>query len=433
MSNISIKSSLLAVAVLMVLSGCGKSKDLKTPESVAAKPVVATPVPTANSISDNPQALPGNSIPNTGQLLPANNGSGFDNDVLPPLPAGPAENPSTDHSSVIRPPLAEASSQKEKAYEIDFTNQQAIKTGGQTKDLFYTASSADGLINEFKTNSLKVSADQQRMNMNLAKAIVTAKLSRSNSSGEVNLELNIDESLNGIGAVKVYRIKAIADVGMMKLSLAFRSMGALQFQGGFLKCLDADGGCENAYAKIKMSGAYTRILFRNSYADMHFLIQENISNNFAFDMMKSYVLNTANNIRTNARIEKLQVSSFEVTNGRAGMGALLTTRDNEMIGLSIPLVVSGNKSEVMASVTKLSDLSKSYDLSVLANSYSQKLSQQISDVKLVNNNGLGQLKLKMSFGQGMNTGSIWMVVAKVQKPEMSINQIREFEAKLKNF
>ena len=142
---------------------------------------------------------------------------------------------------------------------------------------------------------------------------------------------------------------------------------------------------------------------------------------------------TATGANSQERIEKLQISSFEVTNGRAGMGALMTTRDNEMIGLSIPLVVSANKSEVQAPVNKLADLSKNYDLSNLVNSFSSRLSQSISDVKLVNNNGLGQLKLKMNFSSGANSGAIWMVISKVQKPELSIEQIRLFESQLKTF
>ncbi len=438
------KISLISITVLMALSSCGKSKDLKTPEAPAIPVVQATPTPSTAT-----QAPPANSLPATGNLLPGDNSSGFNNEVLPPLPVGPAMNsndasgtngiPSSgsnsisENSNVIRSPLKPAAPQIQKAAAIDFTNQEAVKTGGQTKDLFYTSAGDDGLMNEFKNYALKVSKDQQRMNANLAKGIVTAKLSRSNSSGEVRVELTIDESLNGVGTVKVYRLKAVSDSAGTKLVLAEAATGALEFQGGFLKCIDADGGCENAYAKIKMSGAYARLIFRNSFADMHFLVQEKIVNNPGFDLFKKYISNSAEGIASSEKINSLQLSSFEIANGRAGMGALLTTTDKEMIGLSIPLVVSGTKSEVSAPVAKLSDLSKNYDLSPLANIYSQKLSQQIADVKLVNNNGLGQLKLKMTLGTAANSGSIWMVVSKVKKPEMTIEQIQAFESKVKHF
>ncbi len=434
MSQINKMSSLLSLAVIVALSACGKSKDLSTPPAAKSPaPTVSTPAPESSTTKENPQSLPGNQVPGTGNMLPAQNNEGYDNNVHPPLPVGNGDNSGTDNSSVIRPPLVDSSAnQGSAASRVNFENQIAVKTGGRTNDLFYTSAGADGLMNEFKANSLKVSADQQRMNMNLAKAVVTAKLSRSNSSGEVLVELNIDESINGTGAVKVYRLKATADAAKMNLSLA-SSSGGLNFQGGFLKCLDQDGGCENAYAKIKLSGAYTRIIFRNSYADRHFSIQENVVNNSAFDLMKRYVLNTVGNVNTTERIAKLQISSFEVTNGRAGMGALLTTQDNEMIGLSIPLVVSGDKSDVTAEVTKLSDLSRNYDLSNLANSFSERLSKNISDVKLVKNNGLGQVKLKMNFISGADSAAIWMIISRVQKPELSIEQVRLFESEVKNF
>ena len=442
------KISLISITVLMALSSCGKSKDLKTPEAPVIPAIQAPPLPSTAT-----QTPPTNSLPATGNLLPGDNSSGFGNEVLPPLPVGPAMNsneaatnnsssnnfPSSgtnsisENSNVIRSPLKPAAPQIQQAAQVDFTNQEAVKTGGQTKDLFYTSAGDDGLMNEFKNYVLKVSKDQQRMNANLAKAIVTAKLSRSNSSGEVRVELTIDESLNGAGTVKTYRLKAVSDSSGTKLVVADAVTGSLEFQGGLLKCIDADGGCENAYAKIKMSGAYARLIFRNSFADMHFLVQEKIVNNPGFDLFKKYISNSVLGNSSNERINTLQLSSFEVVNGRAGMGALLTTTDKEMIGLSIPLVVSGTKSEVSAPVAKLSDLSKNYDLSPLANIYSQKLSQQIGDVKLVNNNGLGQLKLKMTIGASANAGSIWMVVSKVKKPEMTIEQIQAFESKVKHF
>ena len=424
--------------MLMALTSCGKSKDLKTPEAPAA-PVVQAPTTPSTAV----QTPPTNSLPSTGNLLPADNSSGFNNEVLPPLPAGPATNPNdvpssgsnpiSENSNEIRSPLKPASPQLQRAVQIDFTNQEAVKTGGQSRDLFYTSAGDDGLMNEFKNFALKVSKNQQSMNANLAKGIVTAKLSRSNSSGEVRVELTIDESLNGVGSVKVYRLKAVTESSVTKLVLAEAATGTLEYQGGFLKCIDADGGCENAYVKIKMQGAYARLVFRNSFADMHFLVQEKIVNNPGFDLFNKYISNSSAGNPTNERIDTLQLSSFEVVNGRAGMGALLTTKDKEMIGLSIPLVVSGTKSEVNTKVTKLSDLSKNYDLSALANIYSQKLSQQIADVMLVNNNGLGQLKLKMTLGSAANVGSIWMVVSKVKKSEMTIDQIQAFEAKVKHF
>ena len=315
---------------------------------------------------------------------------------------------------------------QDQASRIDFSNQVAIKTGGGSKDLFYTGAGSDGLLEEFKSYGLKVSKEQQQMNANLAKAIAGAKVLKL-SSGQMQIDLIVDETINGVGGLKSYRLLGNADSDMMKINLA-QASGDLEFQGGFLKCLDTDGSCLNSYTKIKLSGAYTRIIFRNSYANNHFLIQKDITNNAAFDVMKSYIKNASSDSDTNQKIDGLELSSFEVTNGHAAMGAMLTTKDQQMIGLSIPLLVSGKNSEVNVSVMKSSDLSKSYSLPS-GLSYSQKLASSITEVKMLNNNGLGQLKLKLTIG----SGSVWMITSPVKKAMLSVDEVRQFESKVKNF
>ena len=126
------------------------------------------------------------------------------------------------------------------------------------------------------------------------------------------------------------------------------------------------------------------------------------------------------------------MASFEVANGRAAMGAMLTTQDQQMIGLNIPLLVSGKNSEVNAAVTLSTDLSKSYPLAS-GTSYSQKLASGISEARLVNNSGTGQLKIKLTLGAGSEKGSIWIITSPVKKELLSLEDVRQFESKLKSF
>ncbi|MBC7419275.1 MAG: hypothetical protein H7328_00980 [Bdellovibrio sp.] len=443
------KTLLISVSLLLALTSCGKSKDLhtdsgaaspaptaepaktpaKTPEKTPAAPKAATPAPVTPGES-TPGTLPGAATPFPGQAQgPFQNENSIEqNESLPPLPVSPFQNQGAQ-TNVLNPPLSNVKQNEGRAYQVDFTKQVAVKTGGQTKDLFYTSAGRDGLMEEFKAYALKVAKEQQTTNASLAKAVITAKLARHTSSGEVTITMNFDEG----GTVKTYKLKASTAGDQMNLSVNRASTtGEMEFQGGFLKCLDADGGCENAYAKMKFSGAYTRVIFRNSLADMHFQYEENVVNNPSFNLWKSYVLNSATGAATSATFDTLQMSSYEVVNGRAGMGALLTTNDKEMIALSIPLVVSGTGSVVDSPVAKLADLTLNYDLSSQANSYSQNLSKKISAVKLTYNNGLGQLKLNISLGAPA-AASIWMVASRVQKPIMSLEQIRLFESKTKSF
>ena len=421
MTKFNMKTTLLSLAVLVLLSSCGKSKELNTPEPTrpVTPQVVAPPMntPGTQTTSTMVDSTAANTNPN--------------NDLLPDdgkQVAITGTNTKKDDAKTNDNASAEdkKTSVQDQASRIDFSNQVAIKTGGGSKDLFYTGAGSDGLLEEFKSYGLKVSKEQQQMNANLAKAIAGAKVLKL-SSGQMQIDLIVDETINGVGGLKSYRLLGNADSDMMKINLA-QASGDLEFQGGFLKCLDTDGSCLNSYTKIKLSGAYTRIIFRNSYANNHFLIQKDITNNAAFDVMKSYIKNASSDSDTNQKIDGLELSSFEVTNGHAAMGAMLTTKDQQMIGLSIPLLVSGKNSEVNVSVMKSSDLSKSYSLPS-GLSYSQKLASSITEVKMLNNNGLGQLKLKLTIG----SGSVWMITSPVKKAMLSVDEVRQFESKVKNF
>ncbi|OFZ28350.1 MAG: hypothetical protein A2622_04410 [Bdellovibrionales bacterium RIFCSPHIGHO2_01_FULL_40_29] len=414
MKNLNVKTILLSTTVLMALSGCGKSKELNTPE--AAKPVA--PVEQQQPVNVTTEEA-------KKEVPDVNNNPG--NDLMP----GGTE--SADSKTEDKNPVAANTESKDKkiterqAHEIDFSNQEALKTGGTSKDLFYTGAGRDGVLEEFKAYATTVSKEQQQMNSNLARAVVGARLLQL-ESGDAQIDLVIDETINGVGGLKSYRLKGSAEGSMIKLSGA-GSNGDLEFQGGFLKCIDADGGCLTSYAKIKFSGAYTRIIFRNSFANMHFITQAGVTNNYGFDVLKTYINNSSTGVVTNQKIDGLELASFEVVNGRSSMGAMLTTMDDEMLGLSIPLVVSNKGTAVNATVSKSLDLSKSYGLPS-GLKFSQKLASGITDVKLLNNNGRGDLKLKLSIGS--NAG-VWMVISPIQKSVMSLEAIREFDKNTKKF
>lgn len=423
------KTILISISLLIVLSSCGKSKDLKTAPPASQPEQTKTDTPPAEPAAPVPAAPPANQIPNN-NLVPQDQTSidGNGNEILPPLPVGPAAQPAAPQTNVINPPLVPAKKETQKAYEIDFTNQVAVKTGGQSGELFYTSAGEDNLMEEFKSFNLKQNPEQQKMNANLAKAVVVAKLSRRTGAGEIFIDMSFDE----FGKINKYRLLATPNGESMKLSVSKTgTTGLMPFEGGFLKCIDKDGGCENAYAKMKFAGGYTRVIFRNSYADMHFLFQENVIGNPGYDLWMNYIMGSASGLHSSTMFDSLQVSSFEVVNGRAGMGALLTTTDNDMMALSIPLVVSSEGAIVNASVAKLKDLASNYDLASMTKIYSQNLSQQVNSVKLIRNNGLGQLKLQLSLSSQAGPASLWMVISRVQKDIMSLSEINTFESKLK--
>ncbi len=451
------KSVILSTSLLLALtalSSCGKDKEVKSnpptaqtvpapekqPGEVApANPDNSLPAPGQTDSPDN--SLPQTSTPDSNQsevlpdLPPAQGGpvrddrerAGRDNrgQQSPGQNQGQVQFPS-DNVQQVKPV---AKHDPVRAYQVDFSK-DAVKTGGQAEELFYTSAGDDGVMEEFKLYNSKVSAEQQKMNNYLAKAILNAKLARVTAAGQTSLTLTVDE----FGTMKTYKLLANSDGEKLNLALSKAgTTGEMEFQGGFVKCIDKSGGCDVAYAKLKFAGGYTRIIFRNAAADLHFLIQQDVSNNSAFSTMATYIGNATNNLNVAKKIEGMKLSSFEVINGRAGLGAMMTTLDRQVVGFNVPMVSGSVGSEVSATVMKNADLSKNFDLTNLTSSYSVELSRSINQVRLVKNDGRGHFKLQMIFGNEGASASIWVVAASMQKEVISIEQIRAFESKLKVF
>ncbi len=388
MTKFSAKTSLLSLTVIVLLAGCGKSKELKTsgavspPASPSAPQVVTPPAPNLPDLSSTAPQV--NLNPN--------------NDLLP------------DDG---RQPVATDTNDSEQSKKTDESN-----------------GSNDGLAAEFKTYGLKVSPEQQKLNKKLAEAIIGARLVSTGSS-DMQLDLAIDETVNGTGGLKNYRLKATADGDMLKVS-QISANGDLDFQGGFVKCLTVNGDCSTAYAKIKLSGAYTRLIFRRAHTNRHFLTEKNITNNRSFDLLKSYILNSSGDLETNQKIEAVETASFEVINGRSATGVMLTTKDQQMIGLNVPVATAAKQTDLNVPVAISADLSKSYPLPTGA-SFSQKLAAGISEARLVESTGVGQLKVKLTLGTGSEKGAIWLLTTPIKKDTLSLEKVRQFEAKVKNF
>ncbi len=436
------KPVLISLSVLSALtfSACGKSSDNKTapitavettgrrsptpPKQATGAPTPGSPTGSANTpvaeISPNEPVVPTNPNSENGiTVLEQTDSSGR---PLNPV-GGNHLGPNQNHPTIL--PIKPGGA----ASDLKFDETQAVKTGGRAGDLFYTSASGDGLMTEFKLKSKTVSADQQNKNQKLASAISAAKLRRL-STGEMSIDLAIVEPDQKVHS---YTLRAVVDGQKMKLS-AVTSGGDLEFQGGFLKCLDSDGGCQTSYAKIKFSNAYTRIIFRTSYADSHFMIYTNpaSSRNSYFELWNSYISNQTDGIQNLQKLNRVQVSSFEIVNGKSAMGVLISAEDQESVGLSLGLLALEKGVHVVAPVAKHVDISKSYDLKVPV-SRGQKLNQALVDAKLVANNGAGQLKLMFTFSADVTDSKIWLNLSRIEKPTMTLPDVQKFEATVPNF
>lgn len=427
------KSLLLSVAVLaaftLTTTGCGKSKETRSDVRGTTTTQEQADVENLDIVDADGQGAPlptsasGTALPGLPPSLDSN-----DAGTLNPLPNSNGSN--SDDGGADTLPQSGKTKKSNGAVSAKFDEAEAVKTGGKLDSLNYTSSSADGLMAEFRGYNNKVNAEQKTMNLNLAKAVINAKLKRSTSSGDMLVDLTLDESLNGVKKITSYRLQATQAGDKYSLT-KINSNGDLEVQGGFLKCTDADGGCENAYIKVKMSGAYVRVIFRKSYADRFFILEEGSAGS-SFEMWKSYLTNTVNFASTSQKLDYIQTSSFEVVNGRAAMGVLIATEDKEVVGLGVQLLAADKGTVAGSSIAKINDLSKNYDLQSNSNA-SQNLAQAIKDAKLVNNNGKGQVRLRLDLSSGSQKAAMWLTLSNIQKASMSIAEIQGFESKLSKF
>lgn len=422
------KSLLMSVAVLatftLATTGCGKSKESRS--DVRATGTMATQeqgeVQSADQLPEN-NGVGG--LPGLPQSSDSNNGG-----TLNPLPNSNGSNNGGDSSDLGELPAPGKGKKSNGAVSAKFDEAEAVKTGGKLDKLNYTSSSADGLMAEFRGYNNKVNAEQKAMNLNLAKAVINAKLKRAAGSGDMLVDLTLDESVEGVKKITSYRLIATQAGDKFNLS-KISSNGDLEVQGGFLKCTDADGGCDNAYIKVKMEGAYVRVIFRKSYADRFFILEEG-SQGSSFELWKSYLNNTVNFATTSQKLDYVQTSSFEVVNGRSAMGVLIATEDKEVVGLGVPLLAPDKGTVAGSNVAKVNDLSKNYDLTSASNA-SQNLAQAIKEAKLINNNGKGELRLRLDLSTGSQKAAIWLTLSNIQKASMSIAEIQGFESKISKF
>lgn len=418
------KTVLLALSVVAIV-GCGskkESKSARTNKSAAEIAAQETSPTVSEGVEASDEKNPDGSIAD---------GSFPKLDRSKKLPTEPGDSLVESNEESAFPKAGQdngkksddlKSSKEESAQTktVSFDQPEAIKTGGQSKDLFYTASSQDGLMTEFRSYNSKVSAGQSKMNASLAKIITSAKIKKSGA--DMLIDLTTDEQ----GVLQTYKLKA-TQVGDKHTIKVVSQTGDLEFQGGFLKCLDKNDSCDNLYIKVKLSGAYTRIIFRTSYANRLFQYQDSSSDGHRLWM--TYVNNSTQASSTNQKFKSAQVASFEIVNGRAAMGAVIMTHDNESVGLSFPLVALAQGTEVSAAAVKSQDISKIYNLAAIG-ATSQRLAQAITAAKLVNNNGLGDVRLKLEFG---STAGIWVVLSRVAQDTATVQDIRNFEAKVKGF
>lgn len=418
-TRVTFKMTLSVLLCTAVLTSCGSSKDSKTSTPIVG-PTPSAPPSTSDGVPSSGNTIPQPTTPPQGTPQANPNGAPVKTadptTVSKAAPIGKVKTSPTTGSSSGQSSPSSADSKTQTTIP-DFKDSKAVVTGAKLNDLNYTSFSDDGLMEAFRTTAMTVSAEQQKLNKILASAITGARLKKNGA--DMLLDLATLEK-----TPRIYQFKATTEGNRMKLSL-LKSTGELEFQGGFLKCLEVS--CEDAFVKIKLQGAYTRIIFRTN----------NMNNNFRFDdktsepnikLWQSYVYNTIQNTGGSSQIISMRAATYEVLNGKSAMGVQMLTGNNEAFSVGTLLLAPEAGTELNQPASKYADPSQSFNLSTTAGK-TFTLSKAVSAVSLVNNNGKGDVKLKLT----IDSGAIWMVLSRVPKVTMTPAEVKTFEATVPNF
>jgi len=430
--NLSIKTALVLFVVASV--GCGKSKTEKnpapvvtgtetTPQGGGGRGQGRTPAPNQGTPGVNtpgqqvgapsPAAPPpqigsggGRTQPGRGQPSPGRgNQPGRGEQPGRPAPGtGAATDPNNENES----------GEVFGAGTIKFDETEALKTGGQkitaaksATPYFYTGASKDGVLERLKDMQLGRSEAEKSLNAAIASWVQHARLGKARD-GQTTLSLEI-QHLND--TKQVIRLKTESESSTtLIVSKTNRpiSQDSLQPVGGELICMDLNKSsetkekCSVRVAKINFTTGYIYIIFRktSAIADANFNISDRDyakNDNTAFARLMKYVSNRVQHVKTTEKIRDLYLSSFEVVGGESELGVILTTEDKQMATFRIPLVAEAQGVSVDARVAQDLDLANYFDIADIKDSFSRTLLAGIDSVRLINNNGRGDVRMRLKF------------------------------------
>lgn len=417
---------LATVLAVVVLSACGEKKEVRGPQPPPEAPKTTTTV-------DN-MSNPGGGVDLPGPTAPGTT----------PTPTPSEQGAPNPDQTKLKDPLDDDS-----GYEpvdpraIDSNDFDKRYTGMTDPDgLFYTGSSTDKLLTylRLRNEDPNLDAGVKARNLDAAQSIRSAHLSRDPETGDVVITLKIKEGQN----LKNYVLAGgiTEGEGASKLRLAKGRNGVKttgnQAVSGKIKCLDQDGGCETIFARLVLDAsapapapvalgnsggrAAVAILFRQSLADIRASITKS-SGNPEYDYIRDFFINSHNEANTDMKLKKAVLKSFEVVNGRSGFEAQLIGENRQLISLGGPLLAPDAGTSVDIRADRTAEMQDSLDLDNLAG-YKFDLANFIGSAQIVNNNGLGQVRiaLKMRKRVGYTPEPFKLTIMRIIKPTVEPNE-----------
>lgn len=373
----SYEQRLLVVSLLAALSvsACGKKKDvLSSPSKEASTQKQTEEAPKESKDVPVLEGAPGGPLPPVAQTQPVNS-----TDLNPiPLDYIPSD-----------------------ASHLEKEGLTKKITGGQTKEgLLYTSNSADSIHALLRARNEKVSPIQKKANLELAASVQKARMMVDSLSGEASVVIKMTEG----SEESTYVLAGSMGEGSAQALKLVRASGDHKTTGklameGTIKCLDLDGQCENTFARLVVksssSAGVLNIIFRQSDADLYFHLPGEYSENSEYIVMREFIHNSIKRVSTDNRIRSIKLNSWEVVNGRSGFELLIKGRNKELLGFAGPLLAPEAGTAVNIPLARIGkDSQDSLDL-INLDSSSLNLANTIQTARLVNNNGLGQIRIAL--------------------------------------
>ncbi len=420
MSNKIVNSLLVisALAFVSLLTGCGKSKETKSNP--------ATPPPAEQGTQGN-GGRPTTRVPGQGDgtkapipvTPPDRSQPPIKPPVKPPTPPPVGEGPKTPAQPQLPPNLPESNER------VNFEG-TVVKTGGlksageRSTEMYYTGSSNDQLL-ETLLISMNFKSDAERsVDMQIARDIKFAKLNIEKKSGKRVLSISTDEVDTKMQIFQLIESDQNANFLLPVKRDLSAPVGHLEAVSAELICMDATvsknangaDDCLVTVAKVQFANGQANIIFRKNHAlaDAEFVLSDkdvtaynaNELDQTGLGMWLRYVSNRVDQVITIEKAEKVIVSSYEIVGGKSEMGVLITAADGASAGIRVPLLAGLKGSTVNANSYMHNHIDNKFDFSsysVAKKVKSFNLGNVVHGVKLVKNNGRGDVMLSVTFDQ----------------------------------
>lgn len=383
-------SSLAAISAIMVLSSCGEKK--------VVHPAAGSPAPKQG------EEAPTN---------PGGEGGGGGGGIE--IPAAPETEGGADQKSP-KPLKEDSNSGYDPSNPSQIDEERFTKRYTGAKDssgLLYTGSAPDSLLTflRMRSEGKNIDSETKARNTKAAMSVLSARIDRT--SDEFNIVLELSEA----GSSKNYVLTGARSQNRVTVLEVTQKTGTQKIEAS-IKCMDANRGCETSMLKLLIGEPGTRsvvrILFRDSLADVFANLPGKRSANPEYESMRSFWINSILNIETDEKMKEIRFKAFEVVNGRSGFEVQIWGHNGELMIYSGPLLAPevGTKIDIQA---------ESGDAWVNSSS---NLANSVGSARIINNNGLGQIKLDLTMRPrgGYDQDAFKLTIMRLVRPILPLTE-----------